>query len=112
LEVIVLFLLSLASFYVFVSIFSDGAESEARWKIFAVSLVATMLLYSPVGKSPLLSFAIACIAAAVVSLVGLIFWLKVTKLQALKITGSYIGFVFASSLVIGLIFRAFGVRSA
>jgi hypothetical protein len=103
---------SLASFYVFVSIFSDGVESKARWKIFAVSLVATGLLYGLGATQSLLSLAIACLAAAAVSLVGLIFLIKVTKLQALKITGSYIGFVIGYSIVVDLIFRALGYRAA
>jgi hypothetical protein len=58
------------------------------------------------------SLAIACLAAAAVSLVGLIFLIKVTKLQALKITGSYIGFVIGYSIVVDLIFRALGYRAA
>jgi Kef-type K+ transport system membrane component KefB len=103
----------LVSFYIFVSIFSDGAESAARWKILAIALLATLLLNGISSESPtLLGLGIACLAAAIVSLAGLIFWVKVTRLQALKITGSYIGFVLAYSVVIGLIFQAFGVHAA
>ena len=98
-------ILPLAAFYIFVSIFSDGVESQARWKIFAVAAVATFLLSGISRSSPTLVGAVmACSAAAAVSFAGLIFWIKVTRLQALKITGSYIGFVIGYSLVVGLIF--------
>jgi hypothetical protein len=107
------FALYLASFYVFVSLFSDGAESRARWQIFAVALVATVLLNGISNGIPtLLGVAIACLVAAGVSLGGLIFWIRVTRLQAVKITASYIGFVVAYSLVITLLFGAFGVHAA
>ena len=87
------FILPLAALYVFVSIFSDGAESQARWQIFVVALVATVLLRGIGSSMPtLLGTAVACLVAAAVSLTGLIFWIKVTRTQALKITGSYIGF--------------------
>lgn len=103
----------LVSFYIFVSIFSDGAESTARWKILAIALLATLLLNGISNASPtLLGLGIGCLTAAIVSLVGLIFWVKVTRPQALKITGSYIGFVLAYSVVIGLIFHALGAHAA
>ena len=81
----------LASFYVFVSIFSDGLASDARWKILFVALIAAAILIgtSNTIKPVLLGLAIACFAASVVSLAGLVFWIRVTRLQALKITGSY-----------------------
>ena len=44
---------------------------------------------------------IGCVVAAAVSLAGLIFWLKVTKMAALKITGWYIGVVLGYSLLVG-----------
>ena len=98
-------ILPLAAFYIFVSIFSDGVESQARWKIFAVAAVATFLLSGISRSSPtLVGSVMACSVAAAVSFAGLIFWTKVTRLQAFKITGSYIGFVIGYSLVVGLIF--------
>jgi hypothetical protein len=103
----------LVSFYIFVSIFSDGAESTARWKILAIALLATLLLNGISNAIPtLLGLGIACLAAAIASFGGLIFWVKVTRPQALKITGSYIGFVLAYSVVIGLIFRTLGGHAA
>jgi hypothetical protein len=45
----------------------------------------------------------ACLLAALVSFVGLILWIKVTRLQALKISGSYVGFVVAYSLAVTLL---------
>jgi hypothetical protein len=103
-------LLPLTAFYVFVSIFSHGAESDARWRILAIALVATLLLAAITSQNrSLLGLAVACFVAAVVSLVGLIFWIKVTRSQALKITGSYIGFVVGYSVVVDLIF---GPRAA
>ena len=106
-------LVFLASFYVFVSIFSDGLESQARWKIFALALIDTLLLNGISHSIPTwLGLAIACLAAACVSLGGLIFWIGVTRLQALKITGSYIGFVLGCSIVLGFIYGALGVHAA
>jgi hypothetical protein len=104
----------LASFYVFVSIFSDGIASDARWKILAVSLLTATILIgtSNAIKPPLLGLAIACFAGAVASFVGLLFLIKVTRVQALKITGSYIGFVLAYSVVFALLFGALGVHAA
>ncbi len=99
------FILPLVAFYIFVSIFSDGAETRARWQILAIALVATMLLGGISTNMPtLLGLAVACLVAAAVSLVGLLFWVKVTRPQALKITGSYLAFVVGYSIVVALIF--------
>ncbi len=104
--------LYLVSFYVFVSIFSDGAESQARWKILAIALAATGLLQGISAAIPtLVGLGIGCLAAALVSFVSLILWVKVTKVQAVKITGAYVGFVVAYSVVVALIFAVFGSRS-
>ena len=104
----------LASFYVFVSIFSDGVASDARWRILVVALIAAAILIgiSNTIKPVLLGLAIASFATAVVSLAGLVFLIKVTRLQALKITGSYIGFVIAYWVVGAMLFRALGVQAA
>jgi hypothetical protein len=104
----------LASFYVFVSIFSDGVASDARWKILAVALIvaATLIGTSNTIKPQLLGLAIACLAATVASLAGLVLWIRVTRLQALKITGSYIGFVLAYWIVGALLSGALGVHAA
>jgi len=97
--------LYLAGFYVLVSIFSDGAEKDARWKILAIAIPVTVVL-SIAGSVPSLAvFALGCLVAGLLSVVALIFWIKVTKLQALKITGSYIGLVIAYSVVVALILR-------
>jgi len=53
----------------------------------------------------LLGLGVACVAAATASLAGLILWIKVTTPQALKITGSYVGFVIGLSIVLTLVFR-------
>jgi hypothetical protein len=107
------FVITLASYYVFVSIFSDGVESQARWKIFTVALLTAILLGGISHSYPTwLGFLAACAAVAVVSLVGLTLWIRTTTAQALKITGSYLGFVVGYSLVIGFIFGMFGVRAA
>lgn len=103
------FALFLGSFYVLVSKFSDGVESEARWKIFVTALVATGLLNGISRETPTWGgLALACLVAAFVSLVGLLLWIRVTRVQAFKITGSYIGFILAYSLVTNFIFGALG----
>jgi hypothetical protein len=102
----------LASYYVFVSIFSDGID--ARWRILGVAAITAAVLIgiSNSIKPELLGLALACVAAAVVSLAGLVFWIRVTRLQALKITGSYIGFVLASWMVLPWIFPDLGAHAA
>jgi hypothetical protein len=107
------FILPLVAFYIAVSIFSDGAASEARWKILAVAIVATILLFGISNSSPtLIGLAVACVVAAAVSLAGLIFWIRLTRIQALKVTGAYIGFVIVYSVVVAFIFKAAGEHAA
>ena len=97
--------LPVVAFYVFVSTFSDGAESSARGKVLVTAIVATVLLRVIGSTRPtLLGLGLACLAAAAVSLASLILWIRVTRLQALKITGSYIGLVVGVSLALSLIF--------
>ena len=104
----------LASYYIFVSIFSDGLASDARWKILGLAATTAAILIGVTNfiEPALLALPLACLGAAVVSLAGLVFWIKVTKLQALKITGSYIGFVLASWLVRPWIFPNLGGHAA
>jgi hypothetical protein len=98
------FIVPLVAFYILVSVFSDGAESQARWKILALSVLATAVLVGVSTASPtLMGLVAACLLAALVSFVGLILWIKVTRLQALKISGSYVGFVVAYSLAVTLL---------
>jgi hypothetical protein len=97
------FILPLVAFYIFTSIFSDGAEKQARWKVVTLSVSAMLLLFFVSTSMPTpLGLTIACLAAALVSLFGLVFWIKVTRSQALKITGSYMGFVIGYNLLFGL----------
>ena len=103
----------LASFYILFSIFSDGAPSQPRWKIVAIALIVTLLMSGICSEMPtLLGLAYACAAAAVVSLAGLVFWVGVTRVQAVKITASYIGFVLGYSIVIALVSRALRAHAA
>lgn len=99
-------ILPVAAFYIFYSTFSDDHASEARWKIFVVALIATLTL-SAISRanSTLVGSAIAMVAAASLSLAGLIWWIKATRTQALKIAGSYLGFVLAYSVVVAILFR-------
>jgi hypothetical protein len=100
------FVLQLAVFYILVSIFSDGAESRARWQIFVTALFVTLAMSIVSTAMPtLLGFAFACVLAAVIAAAALILWIKVSKMQALKISTAYVGFAIAYSLLISLIFR-------
>jgi hypothetical protein len=79
--------------YVFVSIFSDGAESSSRWKILViaigselVSAVIRQLIQGVAGTVVGLVLALAVIAIA------LIFWCRVERKAALKIVGAYFAF--------------------
>ena len=105
-ETLVGFALQLAAFYVLVSIFSDGAESRARWQIFVIALVVTLLMSIVASAMPtLLGFVLACVLAAAISLAALTLWIKVTTKQALKISGAYVGFAVAYSLLFSLVSR-------
>jgi len=96
--------LLLAAFYILTSIFSDNSVSEARWKIFAVALVVTVLLITISNANETLAgLAIACAVAALVAWLGLVFWIKVRMWQAVKIAGSYIGIAIGLSLVLALL---------
>ena len=104
---------SLVTFYILVSIFSDGAGSKAPSKIVAIALLVTFLMSGICNEMPtLLGLAYACAAGAIVSLAGLVFWVNVTRVQAVKITASYIGLVLAYLIVINLIFHPLGAHAA
>lgn len=106
-------ILPVAAFYVFASIFSDERASDARWKIFVVALIATLTLSGISRTSPdLIGSAIGMVVAALLSLAGLLWWIKTTRAQALKITGSYLGFVVAYSVVVGILFHFLTARSS
>ena len=76
-----------------------------RWQILVIAVIATALLGGINSNMPtLIGLALACLAAAVASLVGLLFWLKLTKPEALKITGAYLAVVVGYSIVFELIF--------
>jgi hypothetical protein len=98
-------ILPLVAFYIFTSIFSDSATTEARWKIFVIALIATFALSGiSASVSSITGALIACCVAGLVSFAGLTLWIRVTKLQALQITGSYLGFVIVYSIVTTIIF--------
>lgn len=98
--------------YIFVTIFSDDRASEARWRIFLLALVATLTLSAISRSNPtLVGLATACIVAALVSFGGLTWWIKVTRTQALKVTGSYVGFALAYSIIVEAVFRFFMDRT-
>jgi hypothetical protein len=94
------FVLTLAAYYMAVSIFSGGAAARSRGKIFALAFIATALLSFVANRFPtLLGFTSACLLAAGISLAGLIFFLGLTRIQAAKVTGAYIGFVIVFAVV-------------
>jgi len=98
--------LFLAAFYVFVSMFSGEKASRSMGKVLIVAVVATFLIVSINDEIPgLAGVGVACLAAVIVALAGLTFWMKVPRVQALKIAGSYIVFVLAYSLVVYALIR-------
>lgn len=87
--------------YVFVSMFSDGAESNSRWKILVIAIVSGLvsavvrqLIWGVAGAVAGLALALAVIA------IGLIFWCKVDRKAALRIVGAYFAFSVALAVVI------------
>lgn len=97
--------LQLVAFYILVSIFSEGAESRARWQIFVIALVVSELMSIVRMAIPTLpGFVLACVLAAVISAAALMLWIKVTKMQALKISSAFVGFTIAYPLLLGLLF--------
>ena len=86
--------------YVFVSIFSEGAASNARWKILfiaigsaAVSTVVRQLIQGVAG--PL----VASAAALGLIVATLIFWCGIGRKAALKIAAAYFLFSIAIKIV-------------
>jgi len=83
--------------YILVSIFSSGAESDARWKILILAIgsgivqgVALQVLPGLVGLLAAVVSSLALIAA------GLLFWCGIERKPTLKIVASY----FALSVVL------------
>jgi hypothetical protein len=99
-------ILPVAAFYIFASIFSDDRLSDARWKLFVIALIATLTLSAISRANPtLIGLAIAMIVAALLSFAGLMWWIKAARTQALKITGSYLGFVLTYSVIVAVLLR-------
>jgi apolipoprotein N-acyltransferase len=100
-------ILPVVAFYIFASIFSgDRAASDGRWKIFILALVATLTLSAISRANPTpFGLAIAIVVTALLSFAGLIWWIKTSRSQALKITGSYLGFALAYSVIVATLFR-------
>jgi hypothetical protein len=102
----VIYVILAAVFYILVSVFAQGTESNARWKILLTALAVTLLMMAGGGYfTTLVGWAVAWLVAALVSVTALMYWIKVTKSQALKITGCYFGFVLILSIVLNLVFR-------
>jgi uncharacterized membrane-anchored protein len=87
--------------YVFVSIFSSGAESDARWKILLialssvlVSLVVQQFIPGVLGALLAVAFALGLIALA------LIFWCKIDRKVVAKIVAAYFG-VWSALAIVG-----------
>jgi hypothetical protein len=92
-------ILPMVAFYIFTDMFSHEAAQQGRWKVALLSLAATMVLFIASGAG----LVIACILATLICLGGLIFWIRLTPLQAAKVTGSYVAFVFAYSVLVTLL---------
>lgn len=97
--------------YIFVSMFSAGAESDARWKILGiafgsalVSLVCQALLPGLAGVIVGVAAALALIAAA------LILWCHIDRKAAWKIVGAYLAFCIVLTVVLDIL-GAFVQRS-
>lgn len=88
-------ILPVAAFYIFASTFSNDRASLS-----AISR----------ADSTISGTATAIVVAALLSFSGLMGWIKTTRTQALKITGSYPGFILAYSVVVAILFRFFMSR--
>ena len=86
--------------YVFVSMFSDGEESSARWKILFIAIgsaIVSAVFHTliPGIAGSLLGFAAALLLIAA----ALVFWVKVSRKAALKIAGAYAAFSVALTIL-------------
>jgi hypothetical protein len=98
-------ILNLVVFYMLVSIFAGNAASSARWKVFVIGLVATLLLTGVSRSVPTLTgLAVGVGLGAAASVAGLLFWLKLGRKQALQVTSAYVAFVLLISVVFALVF--------
>jgi hypothetical protein len=84
--------------------FSQGAESDARWKILIVAitsgLISAIMRQVIPGSTGILigiAFALTLIAAA------LIFWCRIERKATFKIVGAYFGFCVALAGVLSLL---------
>ena len=86
--------------YILVSVFSDGAESESRWKIFSM-VVGTIVVEATVSRlMPNILGLITYLAISFALLIlALIYWIKIDRLSSLKISASYLGLRIAATAI-------------
>ena len=90
--------------YILVSVFSEGLESSARWKILVIAIgssLASALVQVLIGGivGTLVGFAVALLLI----FVNLNFWCRVDRKATLKIVAAYAVFTVALVVVIGFL---------
>jgi hypothetical protein len=93
--------------YILVSIFSSGAESDARWKILVLAIgsafvqgIVLQIIPGIAGLAAAIVLSLALIAA------GLMFWCGIERKATLKIVGAYFGLCIALFIASVFIHRA------
>src|SRR2546423_975066 len=93
--------------YILVSIFSSGAESDARWKILILaigySIAQGVVLQVVPGLVGLLASVVSSLALIAA---GLLFWCGLERKPTLKIVATYLALCAVLSIVSVLIHRA------
>lgn len=100
-------ILNAVVFYILVSVFARGRESELRGKIFVLALVlgfTPQLVAHLVGG--LLGLLVALFATFAIGVLGLMFSCEIPKTTAYKISASYLGIAVVLTLVYAVILAA------
>jgi hypothetical protein len=93
-------ILPAVSLYIFVSMFSPGAEANSRWKILVIALSAAFIgiVAQQIFPSILGSLLAIALSLGVIAL-ALMFWCKIDGKATAKILAAYWGVWFAIAIV-------------
>jgi hypothetical protein len=99
-------IINLVVYYILVSVFAINTASSSRWKILVIGLLTILSMVGIARGIPTWTgFIVSVVLGAAVSVLGLLAWLKLTRRQALLVTGSFVAFQVAMSVVV---YFAFG----
>jgi hypothetical protein len=100
-----MWIVSALGLYILVSIFSSGtSDPNARWKILGIAIGSAVIQGYVTYLMPSLMGFLAALALSLGFIVaGLMLWLKVERIPALKIVGSYLALCVVLVVVLALL---------